>query len=193
MVREISIPSSQPDPHELAALRKEWWWFLLLGLLLIVSGTIAISYAFLASVAVITLFGFLLVLGGIAQLVAAFWIGRWSGFAIAMLAGVLYIVVGGLTVARPVEGLEALTLLIGAFLLIGGIFRSVAAMTLRLHHWGWLLLNGLITVLLGLMILADWPESSLWVIGLFVGIDMLFNGWAWVMLSLGLRSTGEVA
>lgn len=193
MAREITIPTSQPDTHELAALRKEWWWFLLLGLLLIVSGSIAISYAFLASVAVITLFGFLLVLGGIAQVVAAFWIGRWSGFAISLLAGILYIVVGGLTVARPVEGLEALTLLIGAFLLVGGIFRSVAAMTLRLHHWGWLLLNGLITVLLGLMILADWPESSLWVIGLFVGIDMLFNGWAWVMLSLGLRSGGEPA
>lgn len=193
MTREITIPTSQPDTHELAALRKEWWWFLLLGLLLIVSGSIAISYAFLASVAVITLFGFLLVLGGIAQVVAAFWIGRWSGFAISLLAGILYIVVGGLTVARPVEGLEALTLLIGAFLLVGGIFRSVAAMTLRLHHWGWLLLNGLITILLGLMILADWPESSLWVIGLFVGIDMLFNGWAWVMLSLGLRSGGETA
>ena len=193
MAREITIPTSQPDTHELAALRKEWWWFLLLGLLLIVSGSIAISSAFLASVAVITLFGFLLVLGGIAQVVAAFWIGRWSGFAISLLAGILYIVVGGLTVARPVEGLEALTLLIGAFLLVGGIFRSVAAMTLRLHHWGWLLLNGLITVLLGLMILADWPESSLWVIGLFVGIDMLFNGWAWVMLSLGLRSGGEPA
>ena len=193
MAREITIPTSQPDTHELAALRKEWWWFLLLGLLLIVSGSIAISYAFLASVAVITLFGFLLVLGGIAQVVAAFWIGRWSGFAISLLAGILYIVVGGLTVARPVEGLEALTLLIGAFLLVGGIFRSVAAMTLRLHHWGWLLLNGLITVLLGLMILADWPESSLWVIGLFVGIDILFNGWAWVMLSLGLRSGGEPA
>lgn len=191
MSRETAVRPASPLLHELAELRKEWWWFLLLGLLLILSGTIAISYAFLASVTVITLFGFLLVLGGVAQIVAAFWIGRWSGFAIALLSGVLYIVVGGLTVARPVEGLEALTLLIGAFLLVGGIFRSVTAMTLRLHHWGWLLLNGLITGLLGLMILADWPESSLWVLGLFVGIDMLFNGWAWVMLALGLRSVPE--
>lgn len=193
MVHDIVVPSTQSETHELAALRKEWWWFLLLGLLLIISGSIAISYAFLASVAVITLFGFLLVLGGIAQLVAAFWIGRWSGLAISMLTGILYIVVGGLTVARPGEALEAMTLLIGAFLLIGGIFRSVAAMTLRLHHWGWLLLNGLITVLLGLTILAEWPGSSFFVIGLFVGIDMLFNGWAWVMLSLGLRSIPEPA
>lgn len=193
MSLDSALRPSEPGKHELEALRKEWWWFLLLGLLLIVSGTIAISYAFLASVAVVTLFGFLLILGGIAQLVAAFWVGRWSGFAIAALAGVLYVVVGGLAVARPLESLEALTLLIGAFLLVGGIFRSVAAMTLRLHHWGWLLLNGLITGLLGLMVLAEWPQSSLWVIGLFVGIDMLFNGWAWVMLSLGLRTTPDKA
>ncbi len=174
--------------HELDTLRKEWWWFLLLGVLLIVSGTIAIAYAFLASVAVVTLFGFLLIMGGIAQIVAAFWVGRWSGFAISVLAGVLYVVVGGMIIARPGIALEAFTLLIGSFLLVGGIFRSVTAMTLRMHDWGWLLLNGLVTGLLGLMVLAEWPESSVWVIGLFVGIDMLFNGWAWVMLSLGLRA-----
>lgn len=174
--------------HELEALRREWWWFLLLGLLLIAAGTIAISYAFLASVAVVTLFGVLLVMGGVAQIVAAFWIGRWNGFSIAVLAGVLYIVVGGMAVARPGIALEAFTLLIGAFLLVGGIFRSIAAMTLRLHDWGWLLLNGLVTGLLGLLVLAEWPASSIWVIGLFVGVDMLFNGWAWVMVALGVRA-----
>ena len=89
MSRETAVRPASPLLHELAELRKEWWWFLLLGLLLILSGTIAISYAFLASVTVITLFGFLLVLGGVAQIVAAFWIGRWSGFAIALLSGVL--------------------------------------------------------------------------------------------------------
>ena len=75
--------------------------------------------------------------------------------------------------------------MVGSFFLVGGIFRVVAAMTLRLHHWGWMLLNGVITALLGLLVLAEWPSSGLFVIGLFLGIDMLFNGWTWVMLSLG--------
>ena len=95
--------------------------------------------------------------------------------------------VGGQLVARPFIGTEALTLLLGSFFLVGGIFRVVAAMTLRLHHWGWIMLNGVVTSLLGLLVLAEWPKSGLFVIGLFVGIDMLFNGWTWVMLSLGLR------
>ncbi len=107
---------------------------------------------------------------------------------LSLLAGILYVVVGGMMVARPFVGAEALTLLVGSFFLVGGIFRVVAAMTLRLHHWGWILLNGVITALLGLLVLAEWPGSGLFVIGLFLGIDMLFNGWTWVMLSLGLRS-----
>lgn len=177
--------------HELEALRKEWWWFFLLGLLLILSGTVAIGYAFLASVAVVTLFGFLMVVGGVAQIVTSFWVGRWSGFAISLLAGVMYVVVGGMVVARPAIALEAFTLLIGSFLLVGGAFRAITAMATRLQDWGWLLLNGLIAGLLGLLVLAEWPESSIWVVGVFVGVDMLFNGWAWVMLSMGLRALPE--
>ncbi|HEY4312581.1 MAG TPA: HdeD family acid-resistance protein [Pirellulales bacterium] len=174
--------------HELEKLRHEWYWFLLLGILLIVGGTLAIGYSIFATLAVVTFFGLLLVIGGGAQIVSSFWAGHWSGFLLSLLAGILYVVVGGMMVARPFVGAEALTLLVGSFFLIGGIFRVVAAMTLRLHHWGWILLNGVITALLGLLVLAEWPSSGLFVIGLFIGIDMLFNGWMWVMLSLGLRS-----
>jgi uncharacterized membrane protein HdeD (DUF308 family) len=129
-----------------------------------------------------------LVIGGVAQIVSSFWAGRWTGFLLSVLIGILYVVVGGEMVARPFEAGLALTILVGSFLLVEGIFRVVAAMSLRMHHYGWILLNGVITALLGLMVLAEFPESGLWVIGLFVGIDLLFNGWTWVMLSLGLRS-----
>jgi uncharacterized membrane protein HdeD (DUF308 family) len=174
--------------HELEAMRSEWYWFLALGVLLIVGGTIAISYAFLATEVAVTLFGLLLVVGGAGQIVASFWAGRWTGFLLSVLAGILYVVVGGMMVARPLQAGLALTLLIGSFFLVGGIFRIVAALSLRMHHYGWVLLNGVITAVLGLMVLAEWPNSGLFVIGLFVGIDMLFNGWTWVMLSLGLRN-----
>ncbi len=174
--------------HELEALRREWYWFLLLGILLIIGGTLAIGYSVLATLTAVTFFGILLVVGGFAQIVSSFWAGKWSGFLLSLMAGILYVVIGGMMVARPFLGAEALTLLVGSFFLVGGIFRVVAAMTLRLHHWGWILLNGVVTALLGLLVLAEWPNSGLFVIGLFLGIDMLFNGWTWVMLSLGLRS-----
>jgi uncharacterized membrane protein HdeD (DUF308 family) len=193
----MSMPGPQLVPkllrHELETLRHEWYWFLLLGILLIVGGTLAIGYDVFATELFVTFFGILLVVGGAAQIVSSFWAGRWSGFLLSLLAGILYVVVGGELVARPFIGAEALTLLLGSFFLVGGIFRVVAAMTLRLHHWGWIMLNGVITSLLGLLVLAEWPQSGLFVIGLFVGIDMLFNGWTWVMLSLGLRSLPAAA
>ena len=80
-----------------------------------------------------------------------------------------------------------LTLVVALFLLISGLFRIVASLMLQFHDWGWVLLNGIVTLLLGLLIYKHWPADGLWVIGLFVGIDMIFNGWAWIMLSLGLR------
>jgi uncharacterized membrane protein HdeD (DUF308 family) len=183
-------PSGPADVirHELEALRGEWYWFLALGILLIAAGTIAISYAFLATEIAVTLFGLLLVAGGAAQIVSSFWAGKWTGFLLSVLAGILYVVVGGMMVARPLQAGLALTLLIGSFFLVGGMFRIVAALSLRMHHYGWALLNGVVTALLGLMVLAEWPNSGLFVIGLFIGIEMLFNGWTWVMLSLGLRT-----
>ena len=104
-----------------------------------------------------------------------------------MLAGVLYAAIGVLIFDRPIAAAATLTLLIAAFLIVGGIFRIAAALTMRFEGWVWSLISGVIALLLGLMIWWQWPEASLWVIGLFVGIEVLFNGWTWVMLALGLR------
>lgn len=174
--------------HELEALRAQWWWFLLLGILLIVAGTIAISYSVLATVMAVAFIGVLLVMAGGAQLVAAFWAGNWSGFLLSVLAAILHLVVGAMLIARPIVAGEALTLLVGSFFLVGGLFRMIAALALRVHHFGWLLLNGAVTALLGLLVLGDWPGSSLWVIGTLIGVDLIVHGWVWVMLAFGLRS-----
>jgi uncharacterized membrane protein HdeD (DUF308 family) len=182
---------AQAAADELAALCCEWWWLLVLGIALVILGMIAIGGAFFASVVTVIFFGALLLVGGIGQVVSAFWAGRWRGFLLHLLVGVFYIVVGLLILESPLASTVALTLLIAAFLIVSGIFRIVASMALRFPSWGWHLLSGVVTLMLGLLIskliTAESPAALL-VIGLFVGIEMIFCGWSWVMLAVTLRS-----
>ncbi|MGE3241069.1 MAG: HdeD family acid-resistance protein [Pirellulales bacterium] len=181
-----------PSPslvQEIEAMRHQWRWFLALGIAMVVLGTIAIGNAVLATLAATILFGFLLLAGGISQIVSAFWAGKWSGTLLHMLIGVLYVIVGFMVIDCPVTSAVQLTLIIAIFLLFSGIFRIIYALSERFTGWGWVLLNGAVSTLLGFLIYKQWPYSGPWVIGLFVGIDLIFNGWAWVMLSLGLRPT----
>jgi uncharacterized membrane protein HdeD (DUF308 family) len=105
-----------------------------------------------------------------------------------VLTGVLYLVVGFMFIRNPVEAAATLTLMLALALMFVGIMRIIVAVSSGSQHWVWLLLNGIITLVLGILILNQWPESGLWVIGLFIGIDMIFYGWALVMLAIGVRS-----
>lgn len=174
---------------EMRQIRSSWIWFLALGVAMVVFGTAAISWACIATITVAAtwLFGFLLLAGGIGEIINAFRSGRWSGGIVHLLIGILYVVVGLMVVEQPEESAVQLTLIIAFFLIIGGIFRIVLALSERFTGWEWVLLNGAVTLLLGLLIYKQWPASGLWVIGLFVGIEMIFNGWAWIMLALGLK------
>jgi uncharacterized membrane protein HdeD (DUF308 family) len=171
-------------PFDAGALRRNWGWFFVLGVLEIILGTIAIGASVVATVVTVVFFGWLLLIGGVLSAVHAFWRKRWRGFFLDLVTGVLYAVAGFLMVAEPLAAEAALTLLIAMLLLIGGIFRIVVALSGHLEHWGWVLLNGVITAALGIMIWRQWPSSALWVIGMFVGIEMIFYGWSLVMLSL---------
>jgi uncharacterized membrane protein HdeD (DUF308 family) len=101
---------------------------------------------------------------------------------------VLSIVVGVLFLRAPVNALLALTLLLSCLLMVGGIFKIVAALSYRFGAWGWPLVSGAIDVILGVMIWQGWPASALWVIGLFVGISLVFRGFNWIGLGLALRA-----
>jgi uncharacterized membrane protein HdeD (DUF308 family) len=183
------ISNLRPAVEELRVLREYWRWFLALGIVMVVLGTIAIGWSCLATITVAAtwLFGFLLLASGIAEIIHSFWIGRWGGMLFHLLVGVLYALVGFLIIDQPENAAVQLTLLIAIFLMVGGIFRIVFAVSEQFAGWGWVLLNGAVTFILGLMIYKQWPASSLWVIGLFIGIDLIFNGWAWIMLALDLR------
>jgi len=95
---------------------------------------------------------------------------------------------GASLVTRPVLGAEVVTVFMAMFFLIGGLFQLIGSAWVALPGWGWQALDGLIALVLGLLVLAQWPASGLWVIGLFIGIDLIFYGAAWIALALGLHA-----
>jgi uncharacterized membrane protein HdeD (DUF308 family) len=136
--------------------------------------------------------GVALIIAGIATVIAAFWAGKWSGVMLQLLVGILYVVVGFMIMDKPlVKSIEALTLFVAAFFVVAGSFRVIASLMIRFPYWGWSLLNGIVTFLLGVIIYRlyeRFPLSAIWVLGLLIGIEMLFNGWTWIMLSLAIRN-----
>jgi uncharacterized membrane protein HdeD (DUF308 family) len=171
------------------ALSRNWGWLLAVGILMIILGVFAIGAPVVATIAFQVMLGWLLVIGGIAEAIHAFMAQNWRGFLFELLSAILYVVVGGLLLFNPLLGAAALTLLLAVFLVVEGIFKIIMALRVRDHRgWGWLLASGILSLILGAMIWAQWPASGLWVIGLLVGIQLLFTGWSLVMLALAARS-----
>jgi uncharacterized membrane protein HdeD (DUF308 family) len=182
------IRPDHPYADEVRHLRGMWFWLLLFGVAQVVLGLLAIGASFIATLAVTLTFGVLLMVGGVVALAGAFSVRRWAGFFLQLLAGILYLVIGLFCVRHPVEAAAALTLLVAAGFLVAGLLRIIVALTHRFHGWGWVLLNGVVTFLLGALVWSQWPQDTVWLIGLCVGIDLLFHGWAWVMFALAVRS-----
>jgi uncharacterized membrane protein HdeD (DUF308 family) len=184
----MSIPQSgRPyGLHQIGldVVRQNWGWFVALGIALILLGMVVLEEAVRWGAFALVVIGVMLLIGGILEVVHAFWRRGWSGFFVDLLGGLLYAVAGVVILEHPLVAEVALTLVIAVSLIFGGAFRVAVALSVHYHHWIWLLLSGLISILLGASILSHWPLDGLWVIGLFIGIDMIFNGWSLVMLGL---------
>jgi uncharacterized membrane protein HdeD (DUF308 family) len=165
-------------------------WFLVLGILLIVVGVIAVGSAFITAIASILFFGILLMISGGVQVINAFMGRSWRGFFLHLLAGLLELIVGWLMIEQPLHFAAAVTLFLAVAFVVGGVMRIIVALRDRFADWEWVLLNGVISLVLGIAIWRRWPEDSIWVIGLFVGIDIIFSGWSWVMLGLMVKAPG---
>lgn len=174
------------------ALKKDWCWLLSLGIALVLLGIVAIGLPFFATLEFVTVLGILLLLAGGFMVVNAFNSPRWNGLLLHLLIGILYIVSGFLILENPVQGAAGLTLLLAAFFLTSGIFRIAVSLIERFPGWGWVLLNGGVSVMLGVVIWRQFPESTFWIIGLLVGFELLFNGWAWIMLAFAVKNLPNV-
>jgi uncharacterized membrane protein HdeD (DUF308 family) len=187
MSTEPQFPTDNPLRQELQHLRESWLLLLILGISLVVLGTLSIVFAFVATLATVTVFGTLLFVGGVMQVVNAVTCRNWRGFMVYLLTAILYAVVGLIMMNHPLAAAAGLTLMLAATFMAGGTIRIVVAAVEHFHGWPWVMVNGFISLLLGIYIWRHFPESAFWVIGLFVGIDMVFSGWSWVMLAIGVR------
>lgn len=173
--------------------KRNWGWLLALGILSIALGTIGLWMTFALTLAGVLLFGVLLLLGGIFQVVDAFKCRGWKGTALHVLIGLIYVAAGAIAVWDPLGAAVALTLLLGAAFIAVGVLRLVMAIQhRRARGWGWALAAGIISLLLGLLIIIGWPVSGLWVIGVFIALELIVNGWTYLFIALAARQMAKV-
>lgn len=173
--------------EDLRHLKSAWVWFVVFGLALITLGVTALAYSTLFTIATVEVLGFFLIFGGVLYCAGAFFTGSWGGFFLTLLTGVLQLVMGLLCARHPAEAAIVYTLLMAAFFMVAGLFRIVAALSGTFRGRGWVVLSGVITLALGVMIWQQSPISGLWVIGTFLGVDLIFNGWLYVVIGLNVR------
>jgi uncharacterized membrane protein HdeD (DUF308 family) len=168
---------------------KYWGWFLAFGIGLMLLGVVAVVRSITTTVASMVFFGCLLLIASGVEIAQAMLVGHWAGFFHHLLAAILFGVTGLLMLTRPVVSAEVVTIFMAMFFLIGGLFQLFASFATALPGWGWLAADGIITFALGVLVLVQWPASGLWAIGLFLGIDLMFFGCAWIALALDLRTS----
>ena len=160
---------------------------IILGALMIVAGIVVLAHVVIATLVSVVFLGWLAVIAGVVGIVAAFFHIRRPGFWAALIGSALALAVGLAFLRRPGLSVAALTLLLGVALLVGGIARIVGGFGEAVESRGWVIANGVITLLLGLLILFGWPRSSLWVLGTFLGIDLIVEGVTFVTLGYSVR------
>jgi uncharacterized membrane protein HdeD (DUF308 family) len=191
---EVVMPASLTMDAE--ALKKYRTWYMVYGIVLIALGLFAIAMPYVATMAVELTVGWLLVIGGVFGLIASFSGGQSTpGFWWNLLVAVLYLLAGIALLWHPVAGVVALTLILTAYLIAGGITKAVMSVNMRNlipKAWGWMLFSGLVDIALAALILSGWPGSAGWVIGLLVGINLLMTGVALLIASIYSRDVTQV-
>ena len=182
-------PGSQSLGEGLRALRAKWGWIVALGIVFMIAGVIALGSVVMATETAVLVVGIMMVMAGVAEIIAAFNVKDWGKFAVWMLLGLLYVAAGVMCWTNPLMAATTLTLFLGIALAIGGVVRGFLAWSVREagKPWGWVAVSALITLLLGLMIIAHWPYSSLYTLGVFLGIDLIFIGSGWLTIGLALK------
>ncbi|CAN5244665.1 HdeD family acid-resistance protein [soil metagenome] len=185
--------TNNTGPHSLAdgmrALRAKWGWLVGFGVFSVIAGVIALgSGVMLATATAVLIIGCMMLMAGAAEIAAAFNAKDWSHRVMWLALGALYVLAGFICILNPFQAATWLTLMLGIALIVGGLLRVFLATRMKQGTpWGWVVASGIITFLLGLMIVAKWPISSAYVLGIFLGIDLIFIGAGWITMGLALK------
>jgi uncharacterized membrane protein HdeD (DUF308 family) len=169
-------------------LRRNRGWFLALGAALVAAGAVAIGYPVAATLVTVEIVGVLLSVAGGVELASSFQARRVGSFLVRVLCGLLYMFLGLVMIDRPALGAAGYTLVLALFFVASGVLRVALALSQRFAGWGWVLVGGVVNLILGVLIWRELPVAAFWVIGTFVGIDLVFNGVSWVMLGAAAGS-----
>jgi uncharacterized membrane protein HdeD (DUF308 family) len=191
----VDLPQTAPvsAPHSLgssiAHLRARWGWFAALGIAFVLFGAVAFGSLVTATIASVLVNGVMMIMAGIAEIAIGMRMKTWSRLVLLCAAGALLVAAGILCAVNPLLAAAALTLCLGAALCAAGLVRIYVASQMGADTpWRIAILSGFVTFFLGVIILARWPIDSLYVLGLFLAIDLVFYGVALLGLAFQLRA-----
>ena len=173
-----------------AAVREHWKAFLIEGILLVILGLAAMIVPPLASLAITIFLGWMFLIGGIGGLIVTYWARHMPGFWWSLISAALAVLAGGILLARPVQGVLTLTIVVSAYFLAEGVTTIMYALEHRRElsgRWSWLLIAGLLDIAVAFLIISGLPGSAEWAIGLLVGINLLFGGASLIGMALAAR------
>jgi uncharacterized membrane protein HdeD (DUF308 family) len=174
-------------------VKKSWGWFLTLGILLMVLGVVCVGAARTATTVSVLVFGWVLVFSGLIWFVNTFQARGFGGVLLFLLNAILRVVTGYLLLRHPDAGAAAVTMVLAILFIVGGIFRTAASSVLQFPRWGWTAFAGAVAVILGIILLMNWPSASTFFIGMAIGIDLFLDGSALVGFAGAIRGLYKAA
>ncbi|WP_031434662.1 HdeD family acid-resistance protein [Methylomarinum vadi] len=190
MEKPKPIDLQQMREAMLSFLQQHWKIFLLEGLIFVILGTLAVIAPHVSTIGITLFLGWLLLLGGIVQLVRSVGLMTMPGFGLWFFIGAAQTAVGYYLIKNPTQGSLTLTLIITVFFVIEGISKvSLALMMRPLAHWGSMFFTGITAICFAFAVWLGWPETGYWVLGLFLGVNMMLLGWVLIRISLHHKTT----
>jgi len=181
---------NRPGAGLLESLKEHAGWAYAIGILMIIVGVLSLVSPLVTGLAVTLAVGALLIVSGVSQCVLAFRAGAFGRGVLIFLFGVVTLIAGVYLVMQPLAGLASITLFLAAYFLVSGILAIVAAFHLRpAPNWGWMLANGVVTLLLGVLIWRQWPVSGAWAVGILFGVQLISSGAALTAIAGAVRRT----
>ena len=172
----------------LEQVRRSWSWFLIFGILLIVLGAVCIGKSQTATTFSILALGWVLAISGVVWLINSFYAFSWHGFFLYLLNAIIRGVTGYLLIRHPDAGAAGVTMVLASLFIVGGLFRAAGASVLQFPRWGWTVVSGLVSIALGVYLLATWPTASTYFIGLAIGVDLIVDGAALIGFAGAIHS-----